>query len=170
MKTLRIPIAVLSLLASVGGCQTTSKDREARMPHGYLYYCDGAGGGGMMNWSGGLRRGLRDGGYPGTGEIFGWNTGLGVLADQDASADYKRGKARKMAQEAVAYSRKYPGAPITFVGLSAGTSVAIFAMEQMPSGVPVTNVVLCGATHAQHDLGRHRRRRSPAYDRGHRPC
>ncbi len=146
MKSLRIHIAVLALLALVGGCQTTSKDREARIPHGYIYYCDGAGGGGMMKWSGGLRQGLRDGGYPGTGEIFGWNTGLGVLADQDASANYKRGKARKMAQEAVAYSRKYPGAPVTFFGLSAGTSVVVYGLEAMPSDVPVTDVVLCGAS------------------------
>ncbi len=155
MKNPRVSIAALGLLASICGCQATSKDREARMPHGYLFYCDGAGGGGLMNWSGGLRQGLRSGGYPGAGEIFGWNTGLGVLADQNASAAYKRGKARKLAQEAAAYSRKYPGAPLTFIGLSAGTSVAVFGMEEMPSDVPVTNVVLCGASiSSTYDLSR----------------
>lgn len=116
------------------------------MGRGYVYYCDGAGGGGLINWSGGLRRGLGDGGYPGAGEIFRWNTGLGVVADQDASVEYKRGKARQMAEKAVDYSQKYPAAPLTFIGLSAGTAVVVYALEEMPGGVRVDDAVLCGAS------------------------
>jgi hypothetical protein len=140
-----LPACVL-LVTAVAGCQSTSPDRQARMPRGYIYYCDGAGGGGLMNWSGGLRKGLIEGGYPGAGEIFRWNTGLGVVADQDASVEYKRGKARKMAQEATAYTRQYPGAPVTFIGLSAGTSIVVFALEEMPAGTRVDDAVLCGAS------------------------
>jgi hypothetical protein len=130
----------------VAGCESTSPDREMRMTRGYVYYCDGAGGGGLMNWAGGLKRGLLDGGYPGAGEIFRWNTGLGVVADQDASVEYKRGKAGEMAQKAAAYVRQHPGAPVSFIGLSAGTAVLVFALEEMPAGAQVDNAVLCGAS------------------------
>jgi len=136
----------IALLAVFAGCASTTPDRDVRMPRGYVYYCDGAGGGGIMNWAGGLRAGLIEGGYPGAGEIFGWNTGFGVVADQDASVEYKRAKARDMAGKAAAYSRKYPGAPVTFIGLSAGTSVVVFALEQMPGDARVDDAVLCGAS------------------------
>lgn len=116
------------------------------MTRGYIYYCDGAGGGGLLNWSGGLSRGLKEGGYPGDGEIFAWNTGLGVVPDQKASVGYKRGKAREMVQKAVAYSREHPGAPVTFMGLSAGTTVLVFGLEEMPSGTRIEDAVLFGAS------------------------
>lgn len=143
----KLALAVcLAVPAAVSGCKSTSPDRADRMAHGYVYYCDGAGGGGITNWAGGLRKGLKEGGYPGTGEIFKWNTGLGVLADQNASVRYKREKARKMAEKASGYARQYPGASVTFIGLSAGTAVVVFGLEEMPGDVRVENVVLCGAS------------------------
>lgn len=140
-------VSFLMLIAATAGCESTSPDRQARMAHGYVYYCDGAGGGGgLINWSGGLRKGLLEGGYPGSGEIFKWNTGLGVVADQDSSVSYKRGKARQMARKAQDYSREYPGAPVTFIGLSAGTTIVVFALEELPDGTRIDNAVLCGAS------------------------
>jgi hypothetical protein len=134
------------LLATLTGCEATDPEREVRMTKGYVYYCDGAGGGGLHNYAGGLRQGLRDGGYPGAGEIFKWNTGWGVIADQDASVDYKRRKARDMAQETAEYCREHPGVPVTFIGLSAGTSVLVFALEELPENARVEDAVLCGAS------------------------
>lgn len=139
-----VSAAAVVLLAS--GCESMSADRQARMQQGYVYYCDGAGGGGLMNWSGGLKKGLKDGGYPGAGEIYHWNTGLGVVPDQDSSVEYKRDKARDMAQKASAYSKQNPGAPVTFIGLSAGTAVVVYALEEMPGSVRVGDAVLCGAS------------------------
>lgn len=145
-RMLTASVAGISILVALTGCEATSADRQARVPHGYIYYCDGAGGGGLLNWSGGLRKGLREGGYPGTGEIFRWNTGLGVVADQDASVEYKRGKAQEMAQKAAGYAREHPNAPVTFIGLSAGTAVVVFALEELPNNVRVNDAVLCGAS------------------------
>ncbi len=136
----------IALVPAFAGCQAPLANRAERIPHGYVYYCDGAGGGGLMNWTGGLRDGLLKGGYPGSGEVFSWNTGLGVIPDQDASVQYKRNKARKLAQEATAYSRRYPQAPVSFMGLSAGTTVVVFALEEMPAGARIDNAVLCGAS------------------------
>jgi pimeloyl-ACP methyl ester carboxylesterase len=144
------------MTAISAGCSQTMPDRAERMTRGYLYYLDGAGGGGVFsNWSGGLRQGLVDAGYSGAGEIFRWNTGLGVVADQDASVEYKRGKASECAQRIQQYAKEQPGAPVTLVGLSAGTAVTVFVLEALPASCPVENVILCGASiSADYDLTR----------------
>jgi len=91
-------LIAIALLSVTAGCSQTMPDRAERMTCGYVYYLDGAGGGGLIsNWSGGLRQGMLAAGYNGAGEIFRWNTGMGVVADQDSSVDYKRGKATECA-------------------------------------------------------------------------
>ena len=145
------------LLATAGCSQMTQQpDRAERMTRGYVYYLDGAGGGGVFsNWSGGLKQGMLDAGYNGAGEIFPWNTGLGVVADQDASVEYKRGKAAECAQRIQQYTKEHPGAPVTLIGLSAGTAVTVFVLEALPTTCPVQNVILCGASiGADYDLTR----------------
>ena len=146
-------VAPLSLLF---GCSMTLPDRAERMSEGYVFYLDGAGGGGAIsNWAGGLKQGLLNAGYPGAGEIFNWNTGKGVAADQDSSVDYKRTKAAECARRIQQYSNDHRGAPVTVVALSAGTAVAVFALEALPPSCPVENVILCGASiSADHDLTR----------------
>ena len=146
----------LTVLVFGGGCATTLPDRAERMERGYVYYLDGAGGGSILtNWSGGVRRGLREAGYDGAGEMFRWETGLGVVADQVASEAYKRQKAAELASKIEAYQREHPRAKIALVGLSAGTAVAIFALEALPENVQVDTVVLLsGSLSAHHDLTR----------------
>lgn len=138
------------------GCSQQMPDRAQRLTRGCVYYLDGAGGGGLIsNWSGGLKRGLLDAGYEGAGEMFSWNTGLGVVADQDSSVEYKRGKASECARRIQQYARQQPGAPVTLIGLSAGTAVTVFVLEALPPDCPVENVVLCGASiGADYDLTR----------------
>jgi hypothetical protein len=148
-------IAVACLLLAAG-CSQTMPDRAERMTRGYVYYLDGAGGGGALsNWSGGLKQGMIEAGYNGAGEIFPWNTGMGVVADQDASVDYKRSKASACAQRIQQYAKDHPGAPVTLIGLSAGTAVTVFTLEALPTSCPVDNVILCGASiAADYDLTR----------------
>jgi hypothetical protein len=136
------------------GCATQDADRSVRMERGYVYYLDGAGGGGMIsNYGGGLKKGMLDAGYDGAGEIFGWNTGLGVVADQTCSAEYKQGKAKKLAQEIVKYQQSHPSAPVTLMGLSAGTAVVAFTLESLPPDSMVyTVVMLSGSLSSNHDL------------------
>ena len=130
-------------LALAAGCSQTMPDRAERMTRGYVFYLDGAGGGGTLsNWSGGLKRGMLDAGYNGAGEVFKWNTGLGVIADQDSSVEYKRGKASECAQRIQQYAKDHPGAPVTLIGLSAGTAVTVFALEALPVSCPVETVIL----------------------------
>ena len=146
-------VSVLIVAMSAGGCASTGVDREARMPNGYIWYFDGAGGGGLTNWAGGIKKGFLAAGYTGTGEIAKWNTGLGVAADQSASVEYKRSKASAAAKEIVAYKARYPQAPVSVMGLSAGTAVAVFALEALPESVQVENVVLLsGSISSDYDL------------------
>jgi hypothetical protein len=152
-KALLLSPLIASLLLT--GCAGASPDRAQRMQRGYVYYLDGAGGGGVTNWSGGVRQGLHSAGYDGAGEMFSWETGLGVLADQTASNDYKRGKARQLAQKMAEYRRQYPQTPITTIGLSAGTVLAVFTLEELPASVMVENVfLLSGSLSATYDLTR----------------
>jgi pimeloyl-ACP methyl ester carboxylesterase len=123
------------------------------MERGYYYYLDGAGGGGITNWSGGVRRGLQRNGYDGSGEMFTWQTGLGALADQTAGNSYKRRKAAALARRLVEYRRQHPDAPVTMIGLSAGTALTVFALESLPGDVVVENVfLLSGSLSATYDL------------------
>jgi len=149
-------LLVLTALLPTAGCSQQMPDRAERMTRGYVYYLDGAGGGRTLrNWSGGLKKGLLDAGYNGAGEIFPWNTGLGVVADQDSSVEYKRGKASECARRIQQYVKEHPGAPVTLIGLSAGTAVTVFTLEALPVSCPVENVILCGASiSADYDLTR----------------
>lgn len=98
------------------------------------------------NWGIGVRNGLLAAGYPGAGEMFSWETGKGLIADQDASVIYKRTKASALAQEITKHFAAFPHAPIDILGFSAGTAEAIFALEKLPTGVSVENVVLLGTS------------------------
>ncbi len=149
---LRLAVAAAALLLT--GCASTMPDRPARMQRGYIYYLDGAGGGKpLRNWAGGVRKGFLDAGYPGAGEMFSWETGLGVTADQVASVEYKREKAAELARRILDFQRQQPQAPVTLVGLSAGTAIAVFALEQLPPDAGVETVILLsGSLSADHDL------------------
>jgi hypothetical protein len=153
-------MASVPLMFLCAGCSTTMPDREVRMTRSYVYYFDGAGGGGLIsNWGGGLRQGFLDSGYDGAGEMFRWETGFGVVADQDSSVEYKRGKAVECAREIQEYKQEHPNAPVSLIGLSAGTAVAVFTLEALPQTCQVEDVILLGASiGADYDMTRALRR------------
>jgi pimeloyl-ACP methyl ester carboxylesterase len=147
-------VLALGATAILAGCATVPTDVRTRCQRGYVYYLDGAGGGGpLTDWSGGIRDGLRDAGYPGWGEMFSWQTGLGVAADQVANNHYKRIKAAELARKILAFEREHPNTPITLIGHSAGTVVAVYTLEALPDRPIVENVVLLsGSLSANYDL------------------
>lgn len=125
-------------------------------PHGDVYYLDGAGGGGLLtNWGRGVKKGLDEAGYNGKFVEPKWETGMGVLADQAASVEYKRQKAGEVAAQIREAKSKYPEAPIALMGLSAGTAVAVFTLEALPPDCQVDTVILLGASiSSDYDLTR----------------
>lgn len=144
----------LGVMTAAVGCASIPADFQKRCERGYVYYLDGAGGGSrLINWSSGIRDGLRNAGYPGWGEMFSWQTGWGVALDQVASNEYKRGKAAEVARKIVAFRQGHPNTPITLVGHSAGTVVAVYTLEALPESPIVDNVVLLsGSLSADCDL------------------
>ena len=141
-------ITVISACASKPtGLLKPLPDHSERMKHGYLYYLDGAGGGtAKKNWAGGVREGFLEAGYSGAGEMFSWETGKGLTADQKASVKYKRQKAQRLAGRIEKHVATYPGAPVGLLGFSAGTAEVIFALEVLPEKTQVDTVVLLGAS------------------------
>jgi pimeloyl-ACP methyl ester carboxylesterase len=119
-----------------------------------VYYIDGAGGGSAIaNWSGGVRKGLQEAGYNAFGEMFPWETGFGVLIDQAADVGYKRSRAKELVARIREHRKQCPDDPVHFIALSAGTAIAVYALEAMPDDAPADNVVLLGASiSADHDL------------------
>jgi pimeloyl-ACP methyl ester carboxylesterase len=135
------------LLVFGGGCMSTLPDRAARMERAYVYYLDGAGGGSALgNWGGGVRSGLTAAGYAGSGEMFSWETGWGILADQVASVAYKRQKAGELSQRITNFTQQCPAASVHVIGLSAGTAIATFALEVLPDGLMLENLILLSSS------------------------
>ena len=129
------------------GLPPAQADRGERLARGCVFYLDGAGGGSAVsNYAGGVASGFLKAGYEGGGEMIAWETGRGLMADQDAGVAYKRARGRDIAAKIVAYREKHPGAPVGILGFSAGTAEAIFALEYLPEGVLVDTVVLLGAS------------------------
>lgn len=111
-----------------------------------VFYLDGAGGGHALSpWAWGVQQGLMTAGFPGDVYTFPWNTGLGATADESAGIDYKRREARKLAGSIRRYQDAYPGRPVTLIGFSAGTAIAVFALEELPRSRQVDDVVLLGS-------------------------
>jgi hypothetical protein len=122
-------------------------DRAERLHHGYIYYLDGAGGGtAKSNYVEGVQKGFLAAGYRGAGEMFSWETGKGLMADQNASIKYKRSEAKLVAAKITQRAKANPGVPLGILGFSAGTAEAIFALEELPESVQVDQVVLLGTS------------------------
>ena len=129
------------------GLPTPLPNRDGRMEDGYIVYFDGAGGGtAQKNWAEGVKEGILQAGYTGAGEMFSWETGDGLKADQVASVKYKRSKGLGAARHIEKYVADYPGKPLQILGFSAGTAVGIFAVEALAPDTKIDNVVLLGAS------------------------
>ncbi|MCK4660786.1 MAG: hypothetical protein KAV82_14800 [Phycisphaerae bacterium] len=138
-KTMLLLLAV-STLWFLTGCAHTGGAAER---FGKTYYLDGAG-----NWgfgSGEVSRGLKQAGYRGDVEVFLWTMTLNPLADQ---LNYlgARMRAAKLADRIARYHRKYPHNKINLIALSAGTGVATWAIEKLPSDVKIDTLVLLGSS------------------------
>lgn len=136
-------IAALSSASLLTGCASS---QPAFNSHGVVFYCDGAGGGGLTNWGGGVKKGLTDAGFTGTFEEFVWETQLGVIADQEESVRAKRAQAARLAKQIRDYRAEFPDSPVNLIGLSAGTAIALYALEALPDQPHVDTVVLLSSS------------------------
>lgn len=138
----RIPaITAIGLFVSLAttGCHSPGSGER----FGKVYYLDGAG-----NWgwgTGGVTRGLAAAGYTGDVEVFTWSMTLNPLLDQ-AFPIGARLRSSALTRKIVHYHERFPNNPVNLIALSAGTGPTLFAVEKLPDGVKVNNVVLLGAS------------------------
>jgi hypothetical protein len=138
----RIGYLGLGALLTLGMC-TGCETHGAAERFGKTYYLDGAG-----NWGFGANEvpaGLRQAGYRGDVEIYLWTMSLNPLVDQLVTAN-ARLRAAVLADKIKRYARRYPGRKINVIALSAGTGVAIWAIEDLDGEARVHNVMLLGSS------------------------
>jgi pimeloyl-ACP methyl ester carboxylesterase len=88
---------------------------------------------------------LGEGGVDHAIEIVDWTAGHNVLEDQ-TNLDRNRQIARQSSQRIARYVAQYPGRPVHLVGISAGTGIVVFAVEQLPPGVQVDGLILMASS------------------------
>jgi len=149
-----VPFVALVIGLFAGGCASTRTGQSEEPPdggngagQGYVFYLDGAGGATARdNWSESVKEGLSDGGYQGTGEVFAWEKGSGLKANEDTTLAYKRKRADELSWAIEERLEEFPEAPVEIIGFSAGGAVVLHALEALPESVQVKNVVLLGTS------------------------
>lgn len=133
-------IVAIALLVSLAGC--AGPDRE-RANFGKTYYIDGAG-----NWGFGtitVAKALSDAGYKGSVEAYLWTTSFNPAIDQ-INRPAAHFRAAALSRKIRDYVRTYPDNDVNIIALSAGTGVATWAIENLPPGVKINNMVLLGSS------------------------
>lgn len=147
------------LLLGASGCILGSRPQFVRggsAKDQKTFYLDGAGNLGFGKET--VPLGLDDGGYQGQFEHYIWTTYLGPILDQRATW-YNRHQGRGLAKKIEKYLDQHPGGSVNIIALSAGTGVAVFALEALPSKYQVDNVVMLSSSlSAEYDLTRALRR------------
>ena len=88
-----------------------------------------------------IRQGLIDGGVECAIEVFDWSTGVVLIDPMDLNANKRKAKAleRRIIEE---YQQGYPGRPVPLVGVSAGTGLIVWALEDLAPGRHVESAFL----------------------------
>ncbi|MCX5675948.1 MAG: alpha/beta hydrolase [Planctomycetota bacterium] len=144
--------AVLLAVAQATGCgQANLYTSPQRYEQGLVICLSGAGG--MMGECERIREGLAAGGVDRAIEIFDWSRG-DVLSDQ-ASVEGNRRIAADLARHVECYLANHPGKPVHLVGISAGTGIVVWALEELQEGAQVEGaVILASSLDTKYDLAK----------------
>jgi hypothetical protein len=138
-----IPCGILfASMALTGGCSHPTNGP-------LVIFLDGAG---WYSGSGSVESGLRQAGYTGDFETFSWSSYLGPVPDHFLNARSPL-IAQRLANKVEEKRAVDPDSPIHLIGLSAGTSLILSALEELKDDVAVDNVVLFSpSVSADHNL------------------
>jgi hypothetical protein len=98
----------------------------------------------MMGECDRIREGLASGGVDRAIEVFDWSRG-DVLSDQ-VSAESNRRLAGTLARRLESYMLEHPGRPVHLTGISAGTGLVVWALENLQQGFQVDGAVLMASS------------------------
>jgi len=130
----------VALAALLPGCGP-SFGPQAR--YGITFYCPGAGN--IDFGDHGIREGLERAGYRGQVASVMWTVSLNPAIDQALRINARIGAAN-LARYIESYVDKYPDREVNVVGLSAGTGIAIWALEDLKPKYKVNNVILLSSS------------------------
>lgn len=133
---------VLVVILAVGGgagCQI----HGAAEPFGKTFYLGGASNIDLV--TSGVPSGLEQAGYRGDVQTFIWTISFNPLIDQLLTIN-ARARASLLAQEIKRYHQRYPDNEINIIALSAGTGVAIWAVENLDGQASINNLILLGSS------------------------
>ncbi len=152
-------VSIVSALVALSGCSTLYRavskpiksfahSFEDHKPnhwerYGKVYYLDGAGNLGYGQDT--VPKALRAVGYRGDIEIFSWTTYTGPIGDQMIRS-IARMRAEEMTKKIINYRKRYPDTPVYIIGLSAGTGVGVWAVENLPRDLKVDTLVLLSSS------------------------
>ena len=143
----------LALIALIAGCGPTFGPQAQ---NGITFFCPGAGN--IDFGDQGVRDGLRGAGYRGQVATYVWTISFNPAIDQSLRLN-ARLRASGLADHIKQYIDKFPGTPVNLIGLSAGTGVVIWALEDLKPAYKVDNVVLLASSlHHKYDVGKALRR------------
>jgi hypothetical protein len=143
--------AILLAGALAAGCNQMNYTSPERYDRGLVVCLSGAGG--MMGECDRIRDGLASGGVDRAIEVFGWSRG-DVLSDQ-VSVESNRRIAGTLARRLESYATEHPGRPVHLVGISAGTGLVVWAMEDLQQGFQVDGaVILASSLDTRYDLSK----------------
>jgi len=111
--------------------------------YGKVYYLDGAGNLGFGQET--VPKALKAAGFRGDIENFSWTSYTGPLGDQ-LIREQARLRARSLTKRIIDYRKRHPNTPVYIIGLSAGTGVGVWAVENLPPALQVNTLVLLGSS------------------------
>jgi hypothetical protein len=143
-------LVVVALAAGAIGCESANYRAADRYERGLVLCLSGAGGG-VVNECEHITEGLAKGGVDYAIEPFEWSQG-GILEDQ-TSVVHNRHMGSQLAAKIEAYMAEHPGRPVYVIGMSAGTGVVVWALEDLSPGTQVEGaVILASSLDARYDL------------------
>lgn len=125
------------LLMLMSGCVNPKEE------FGKTYYLDGAG-----NWGFGVTdvpAGMQAAGYPGDVEVYVWTSSFSPAIDQ-VNVLANRLRASGLTGKIKDYLTRNENGKVNVIALSAGTGIAVWAVEGLPDGMQVENLVLLGSS------------------------
>jgi pimeloyl-ACP methyl ester carboxylesterase len=135
-----LAIGIILCSAALAGCMPTFGPRATQ---GITFYCPGVAN--VDLGDAGIREGLEKAGYQGQVARVTWSVSFNPVIDQTVRFIARQG-AQRLAGCIQDYMDKYPEREVNVVGLSAGTGVALWAVEALKPGYTVNNVVLISSS------------------------
>lgn len=141
-------------LALVAGCLTLHRPNPTELPYhpkgAVVFVADGAGN--FQATSESVRKAVRRDCLPIDVVTFEWSHGNGrILADQ-LGFRYARAQGKRLALEVQAFADAHPHTPVYLVGHSAGATVVLSALENLPPGLVERAMLLSPSVSDQYDV------------------